>query len=218
MASLCLNALGLGTVAGYYLRHLRTPESSGPRSYYERRRSLFKLLGASRAKLVFAGDSITNECEWAELLSMPEAVNRGIDYDTTQGLLRRIHDITTLHPKKLFLLIGTNDLQRDVLPKSIVDNYREILRVVKTESNDTVVYVQSILPSAHVSPGAVSSMNRELALVAEQSGAKYLDINSALSGSNGHLQPDYTNDGVHLMAAGYERWRAVLMSAGALQN
>src|SRR5258708_16242100 len=218
--SLSFNALAVAAAMEYYCRwHRARPEISSAARYYDRRCSLFnQLQPSSKPKVVFAGDSLINECEWAELLSRPETVNRGIDFDTTAGLLQRIHSITALHPKKLFLLIGVNDLQRRFSQQSVVDNYRDILLAVRAESPKTVVYVQSILPVSSLAPGATLSMNHALSAFARQHAPQYIDISSAMSGPDGHLHPEYTNDGVHLMSSGYEQWKSVLISSGALRD
>ena len=46
---------------------------------------VFDSLGVDSADIVFLGNSLTNGGEWDELLGMPNAVNRGISGDTTEG-------------------------------------------------------------------------------------------------------------------------------------
>jgi hypothetical protein len=217
-ASLLCNLVAASVATTHWIHHLNAVPAASAKSYYDRRNSLFdQLQQSSRGEIVFAGDSTTAQCEWRELLSVP-AVNRGIDSDTTGGLLKRIHGITALQPTKLFLLIGTNDLHEGLSLDVIVRNYRDILFAVRAESPGTTVYVQSILPHHLLAANTVRSLNAALLELAKEQGATYIDINSALSGTNGRLRPEYTNDGVHLMGSGYARWRAVLIATGAING
>lgn len=79
-------------------------------TFYDQRATLFETLPTSKDDIIFLGNSITNGCEWAELLGNAHAKNRGISGDTTNGVLDRLHVITAGKPSKVFLLIGINDL------------------------------------------------------------------------------------------------------------
>ena len=72
--------------------------------------------------------------------------NRGIGGETTSGLLRRLDEITEDRPRKLVLLIGTNDLAAAVPPARIVANYRAILERIRAESPATETVVIGVLP------------------------------------------------------------------------
>ncbi|MGL4621995.1 MAG: GDSL-type esterase/lipase family protein, partial [Chroococcidiopsis sp.] len=61
--------------------------------YYLQRVSQFQLAPICNSDIVFLGDSITDECEWSELLENPHVKNRGISGDTTMGVLNRLEDI-----------------------------------------------------------------------------------------------------------------------------
>lgn len=217
-ASVSLNVLALlaGSAVCVYVRRGAMRNAGQPRQYYDRRVSLFHYLGQPPAgKIVFAGDSLTDQCEWAELIS-PLAVNRGIDSDTTAGLLGRIESITALQPSKLFLLIGVNDLRAGVPEETIIKTYAQLLRTVRNQSPATQIFVQSVLPNRFASDAVVRSLNRRLSALSKAEQATYLDIFAVLSGAGGGLDPQFTNDGVHLTARGYDRWKAALVAAQAI--
>ncbi len=69
---------------------------------YTHRQSLFEILLKPRNRIVFAGDSLTQGCEWSEFY--PGALNRGIGGDTIAGLLKRVGSITELNPRAVFLV------------------------------------------------------------------------------------------------------------------
>ena len=122
-------------------------------SYNFQRRSLFEVLPIHSNDIVFLGNSITDGCEWAELFDNPRIKNRGISADRTGWMLERLDPIVKGQPKKLFLLIGTNDLAAGIAPQTVVDNIRRILERFRTESPRTKLYVQSIFPVNGVDAG-----------------------------------------------------------------
>ena len=88
--------------------------------YNLQRRSLFEVLPVYSSDIVFLGNSITDGCEWAELFNNRHVKNRGISGDRSGWLLDRLDPIVGGHPKKLFLMIGVNDLAAGGLPAGIV--------------------------------------------------------------------------------------------------
>ena len=96
--------------------------------------------------VVFMGNSITDGCEWAELFNNRHVKNRGISGDRSGWLLDRLDPIVGGHPKKLFLMIGVNDLAAGVSPDEIVANVARLIDRFQSESRWTKIYVQSILP------------------------------------------------------------------------
>ena len=115
-------------------------------TFYDQRATLFEVLSTSKKDIIFLGNSITNGCEWAELLGNAHAKNRGISGDTTNGVLDRLHVITAGKPSKVFLLIGINDLSGGLTVDSIAKNIETIVKRIKKESPATRVYLQSVLP------------------------------------------------------------------------
>lgn len=83
--------------------------------YHFQRRSLFDVLPLHSSDIVFLGNSITDGCEWAELFENRHVKNRGISGDRSGWLLERLDSIIAAHPKKLFLMIGTNEDRKSVV-------------------------------------------------------------------------------------------------------
>lgn len=114
--------------------------------YNYQKRSLFDALPIRSNDIVFLGDSITDGCEWAELLDNRHVKNRGISADRSGWLLERIDSIIAGRPRKLFLMIGTNDLSVGVGPDEVAGNIRKLIVRFQKRSPQTKLYVQSILP------------------------------------------------------------------------
>ena len=85
------------------------------------------------------------------------------------------------------------------------------------ESKWTKIYVQSILPvngegftkyrSHYEHAHLIVPTNKRLEALCHQKGVTYLDVWGALADDEGRLDRRYTNDGLHLMGAGYLVWR-----------
>jgi lysophospholipase L1-like esterase len=189
-------------------------------TYYDQRKSLFELLPDTKNEIIFLGNSITDGSEWSELLQNPKAKNRGISGDTSEGVLFRLYQVTRVLPAKVFLLIGINDLAKNISPDTIYVNICKIVSTIRTKSPKTKVYVQSILPvnntfksfSGHTSrTPQVKDLNQRLEKICPRLGATYVDLFSELKNPNDDLlNPMYTNDGLHLLGEGYKAWLGVI--------
>lgn len=187
--------------------------------YNYQKRSLFNVLPVSSKDIVFLGNSITDGCEWAELFNNRHIKNRGISGDRSSWLLERIDSLVKGHPKRLFLMIGTNDLAAGAAPAEVAANVRKLIERFKAESPWTKIFVQSILPvngqdfahlkhKNHWDRGAeIVETNRLLEALALEMEVTYLDVYSVLADDRGLLDRRYTNDGLHLMGEGYLVWR-----------
>jgi len=185
--------------------------------YNYQKLSLFDALPIRSNDIVFLGDSITDGCEWAELLDNRHVKNRGISADRSGWLLERIDSIIAGRPRKLFLMIGTNDLSVGIGPDEVAGNIRKLIVRFQKRSPQTKLYVQSILPvngadfkkyrhHYGINPQIVET-NRQLEALCREKGIVYIDLWSLLVDGKGNLDSRYTNDGLHLMASGYEVWK-----------
>lgn len=206
-----------------------TAGAKKPLPAYLNRQSLFAQLPDTQDEIIFLGDSMVSNCEWAELFGNPQIKNRGIAGDTPQGLLERLSQITAGKPKKIFLMVGINSLgdnTRD--PQKVLTiggQYRQVLARIREQTPETQVYVQSVLPVHNVlwaksrllekkgkitvDSDDVTRLNRELEALAKEFGYRYIDLYS-LFVKNLQLNPQYSNDGLHLNGAGYLVWKQAI--------
>ncbi len=178
------------------------------------RTSLFSVLPRRPGAVVFIGDSMTARCEWSEILENPAVINRGIDADSTDGVLKRLGGITGMKPDKIFLMIGINDIAIGIDPSRVVNNYRLIIETIRKESPGTKLYVQSIIPinkyRVDVPPDRIERVNESLRDLSRRYGITFLDIASLVKDKGGRLREDLTYDGVHLTGEGYLIWKKVV--------
>lgn len=188
--------------------------------FYKQRATLFDRLPVSSDAIVMLGNSITNGCEWHELLGNPKVINRGISGDIVEGVQTRLASVLAGKPHKIFLMIGVNDVSHDLTADSIANSIGELVHRIRTESPDTRLYLQSCLPinqsfgCYHRLDGkeqVVRDINSQLRQIADREGATWIDLYPLLADENGNLNPAYTNDGLHLLGPGYLMWRDAIL-------
>lgn len=174
---------------------------------YIERESLFRQYNSENVcDIVFLGDSITQRCDFNELMNISNSVNRGIEGDTTEGILNRIEEIVELKPKKIFIMIGINDLAQEIEKGKILSNFKEIILFLHKNIPQTEVYIESILPVANKSSidnQLIYEMNSRIKELSTAESAEYIDIFSKVYDGS-ELDSKYTIDGIHLLGEGYD--------------
>lgn len=185
-------------------------------SYYDRKVTLFELLPIEENDIVFLGNSITDGGEWNELFDMPNIKNRGIVSDTMDGVYRRLDQVLRGRPKRIFLLIGINDVSHGHSVDTLAARYQKLVDKILADSPQTELILQSVMPinndfgrykalrgREHVIP----KFNKRIQQIAAERGLTYVDLWGALADpKSGKLKKKYTNDGLHLTGAGYKAW------------
>lgn len=188
-------------------------------TYYHQRKTLFETLPHSSNEVVFVGNSITDGGEWNEMFGDKRIKNRGISGDITAGVIYRIHEIVKRKPAKVFLLIGTNDLARGVSADSVAKNILLMANYIKQESPSTKLFVQSILPVNNVygkfgghtnKTDAILKVNSLLSSQAASNGYTFVNLYPYFLNQQGKMDTQYSNDGLHLMGAGYMLWKHIV--------
>lgn len=190
---------------------------SAQSKYNGQRRALFEMLGVQPRNIVFLGDSITDGCEWSELFGNPACLNRGISGDRSDWLLERIDAVAAGRPRRIFLMIGINDLAQGRTPEQIAAAVREIVARVRELSPRTRLHIQSVLPvngksfdnfRGHYAHAAeIPVTNALLKRLCEEEQIPWIDLYTAMVDDEGNLRAEYTNDGLHLLGAGYAVWK-----------
>ena len=172
---------------------------------YQRWVSQFDAVPVQPGDVVFLGDSITEGGSWHELFPTISVRNRGIGGDTTSGVLARLHQVADGEPSKVFLLIGTNDLATGESDEAIIDNISRIVDRLVTESPETQVFVQSILPRGGSFRERIEMLNDELRSSVEDR-AQWVDLYSLMLDDDGSISDHYSNDELHLYVEAYKLW------------
>lgn len=185
--------------------------------YYFHQKSQFEILPNSDSNIIFLGDSITDECEWAELLGNPNIKNRGISGDTIDRILNRLDEIRKSKPKKIFLMVGINDfLNYGKSVRKTLEDYKKILLEIRQNTPNTQVFIQSVLPVNNkinkfwLNNDTVIQLNDSLKELAKELSFEYINLFSHLADSQNQLDARYTLDGVHLNGQAYLVWKEVI--------
>lgn len=188
---------------------------------------LFRSLPHSQEDVVFLGNSITFWANWTELLGSPHVKNRGIPGDITFGVLERLDEVIQGQPAKVFVLIGINDLARQIPDSVIIHNYARIIRRIKAGSPATRIYFQTLLPTNDTfqklknhynKEQQIQAINSALKQIARQEKVEVIDLYPHFVDEAGKLKKEYTWDGVHLTLAGYKAWVEVLQKGDYLNG
>jgi lysophospholipase L1-like esterase len=181
--------------------------------YYLTKKSIFETQKNNSNAIVFLGDSITDNYDWYEEFQNINIQNRGISQDTTDGVLNRLDDIVAEKPKKIFLMLGINDLGQSKTVNYIINNYDNIINKIKTESPDTIIYIQSVLPinkslngSGVINIEDIIKLNTNLQQLSNCQNIIYIDIYDSVKDDDNNLNKSLTYDGTHLNGEGYKIW------------
>jgi lysophospholipase L1-like esterase len=215
--SLSLNLIFVGIISfavikigsPRYLFYLSKNRGQGIVSLKNHRTSHLNTLQMRENQIVMLGNSITAECEWRELLQNDAIVNRGVIGDGTFDILDRLTPIIQAKPKKIFLLIGVNDLLFH--PLSIIgENYEKIVKRITEETPETLLYVESVLPIHNdlrrngLKNEDINTLNGQIFELSKKYKITYIDLASKLKNTEGSLQADLSLDGIHLNGKGYQ--------------
>lgn len=181
-------------------------------SEYDHRKSLYEKMPINKGDIVFLGNSITAQCDWAELFNKPKIKNRGIPGDSSDGVLERLGPILDSLPSELYLMIGVNDLLFHP-PEYVIRNYQKIVRVIQEKSPETRLYLYSILP---VNPQIrlipiknedIRIINTSIQKIAKDNDLIYIDLHTRFANKDGALFAKFTSDGIHLNGEAYLLWK-----------
>lgn len=190
-------------------------DSSFHNSYYDAKEKIYQEQKNNKYDIVFFGNSITERGPWEELIGNNLKIgNRGIGGDNTFGMKARIADVVLMKPRKIFLMMGVNDISRNLSTDMILKNYEEIIRLIKNKSPKTKIYLQSTLPLndnllkydyLKGKSQMILTLNSGIKSLAKKYRLVYVDLYNEL-GKGDVLLESYTVDGIHINRDGYVRW------------
>lgn len=204
--------------------HLQDVNNLG---YYHAANQRLEAGPSDPGRVVFLGDSITEDWKLVQFFPGKTYINRGVSGQTTsQMLVRTFPDVIDLHPAVMILLAGTNDIAANNGPETsqmVEENIEAIVELA--QKHGIRVIVSAIMPVSDYEIGPVGPMtrlhpaeqivelNRWLQNFAEQAGAIYCDYYGALVDERGFLKRGYSLDGLHPNAKGYEAMASVAQAA-----
>lgn len=180
----------------------------------------FRSYPNATSDIIFLGNSLTAYSNWNELLSNNNIRNRGISGDTSFGILERLDEITEGKPAKIFLLLGINDISRNVPANIILRNIKMIVHQIQQESPETKIFIQTLLPVNNTFTRYPNHYNKDEGIALVNCGLKkiskekeviLIDLHPNFLDSHKRLDKKYTEEGLHLNAEGYNLWAKILL-------
>lgn len=174
----------------------------------------------SSESIVFLGNSLTHGGNWNELLGITNAVNRGIIGNTAADIDGRLSPITEARPKAIFLLTGANDVSHDLSADSIATAIIALVDRIRSQSPDTKLYLQSLLPINNSfgryklifdKEQVFRDVNSLLEPQVKERGVPWINLYPLFCDENQNLRSELTSDGLHLKQEGYLIWRDALI-------
>lgn len=167
--------------------------------------------------IIFIGDSIVEYYPLQELFGAAKTiVNRGIrGYQT--GLLLGDLDAHLYGDAvdQIVLLIGTNDIGKDIPMNEALDNLERVIQSIAREYPLSQIKLLSILPvnegekykqTVYIRTNEkIKEWNQAYeALASAYMQVDFVTVYDSLTDTEGQLKKDYTTDGLHLSVAGYQ--------------
>ncbi len=160
--------------------------------------------------VAFFGNSITRGSDFQMFFPDKKIINLGYSGDNMVGMLRRVPMLQASHPKKIFIMAGTNDLVHISL-EAYKERYVTLLDAIKNANPDAEIYIESVLPSNHkmgkyASNEKVQKANEIAKSIAGMYGCKYINLYDLYADNSNELPKELTLDGVHLYPQSYNKW------------
>ncbi len=172
------------------------------------------IITQDKEKIIFVGDSITERYDLTKYYDYDNKliINSGVSGYRTNNIISRFNVLVKQHQaNKMFLLIGTNDVSREISADDIFYNIKRIINMTKEQSPDTKIYVESVYPvnnnmekAGKRTNDVIKDINEKLEEYCNQNNIIYINMYDELTDSEGYLDQQYTVDGLHLNDKGYE--------------
>ena len=196
-------------------RQLASPDPANLARYAEANRKL-PAPAAGKPRVVFFGDSITDFWHLNEYFPDSDYINRGIAGQTSGQLLQRMkNDVIDLHPEAVMIMIGTNDLVREIPVTAIEGNYQILadmaaaykIKVIFASVTPVSDYHKDQEPTYERTPQRppvlIKALNEWLQKFCSERGYFYVDYFTATVDPAGQFQAEMSDDGLHPNAKGY---------------
>ena len=167
--------------------------------------------------VIFIGDSIVEYYPLQELFGTAKTiVNRGIRGYQTKLLLENLDaHLYGDAVDQIVLLIGTNDIGKDIPINEALDNLERVIQSIAREYPLSQIKLLSILPvnegekykqTVYIRTNEkIKEWNQAYeALASAYMQVDFVNVYDSLTDTEGQLKKDYTTDGLHLSVAGYQ--------------
>ena len=167
--------------------------------------------------IVLLGDSLTDYYDLDKYYDI-DLINSGVAGWTTDDILNNLDEkVFKYYPKKLILLIGTNDLVYEKDVEYITKNIKKIVEKIKKKRPYTKIYIESLYPVNNTDSekidknmvkgrknSDIKEINKSLEKYCKKNKYTYINMYDELVDKNGNLKLEYTKEGLHMSDDGYK--------------
>lgn len=162
---------------------------------------------------LFLGDSITDFYDLDKYYQDLPVVNSGINGDTAEGILKNMEErVYRYNPSKVFLLIGTNQIEKESVDE-VYDSIIKIINKIHSNRRYAKIYVESVYPvNVNINKAMVKErdnekikkLNKKLEKYCVEHELTYINLYDKLVDKDGNFDESYTYDGLHPSDNGYK--------------
>ncbi len=179
-----------------------------------------------KGEILFTGSSLMEQFPINELLmtnGMSQVIyNRGVGGFTTDDMLAHMEEMVfATEPSRIFINIGTNDISRpDYTLEKLLEKYEKIILQIRERLPEAEITLMAYYPvneTDKVPEGELGKRlfrtrtneniriaNEGVEKLAQKLGCRYLDANAGLTDERGKLRKEFTIEGIHMYANGYQ--------------
>ena len=179
-----------------------------------------------KGEILFTGSSLMEQFPVNELLmtnGMDQVIyNRGIGGFTTTDMLEYMEEMVFgTEPSRIFINIGTNDIgSPDYQLEALLERYEEIIVRIQERLPEAEIYMMAYYPvneTDKIPEGEwgktafvtrtnenINIANAAIENLAAKKGCRFINVNEGLADERGKLKKEYTIEGIHMYANGYQ--------------
>lgn len=179
-----------------------------------------------KREILFTGSSLMEQFPVNELLmtnGMNQVIyNRGIGGFTTTDMLQHMEEMVFgTEPSRIFINIGTNDIgSPEYQLEALLERYEEIIVRIQERLPEAQINMMAYYPvneTDKIPEGEwgktafVTRTNENLNIanaaienLAAKKGCRFINVNEGLADERGKLKKEYTIEGIHMYANGYQ--------------
>lgn len=164
-----------------------------------------------KADVCFFGHSIIADADFQKDYPNLKTVNLGYSGDDLDGMIVRHKMIYHVHPSKIFIMAGINDLKKSRRPtiNEVIGKYNQLLDSIQGYNPQATIYLVSLLPinkemaETQATTERIQKTNDSMRSMAKNRSIEFVDIYHLFLDKDGNLAAEYTYDGIHLNTVGY---------------
>ena len=179
-----------------------------------------------KGEILFTGSSLMEQFPVNELLmtnGMNQVIyNRGIGGFTTTDMLEHMEEMVFgTEPSRIFINIGTNDIgSPDYRLEALLERYEEIITRIRERLPEAEITMMAYYPVNETDKlpegewgktAFVTRTNENIAIaneavekLAAKKSCRFVNVNEGLTDERGKLKMEFTIEGIHMYANGYE--------------